>query len=61
MKQQISQSEARNLVDKIIANNDASPAVQLTLNLGSSDKTKVLGSIYKLNFDTLSTPYGVPV
>ena len=61
MKNQNTQSEARNLVDKIIANNDASPVGQLALNLDGSDKTKLLGSIYKLNFDTLSTPYGVPV
>lgn len=61
MKNQNTQSEARNFVDKIIANNDASPVGQLALNLDASDKTKLLGSINKLNFDTLSTPYGVPV
>lgn len=61
MKNQNTQSEARNLVDKIIANNDASPVGQLALNLDGSDKTKLLGAINKLNFDTLSTPYGVPV
>lgn len=61
MKNQNIQSEARNLVDKIIANNDASPVGQLTLNLNSSDKSNLLGSIKKLDYDPISTPYGVPI
>lgn len=56
MENQNNKSEAQNLVDRIIADNDASKIEELTLNADDSKKKNIIASIKKLDMSPLSTP-----
>lgn len=56
MENQNNKSEAQNLVDRIIADNDATKIEELTLNADDSNKKNIIASIKKLDMSPLSTP-----
>ena len=60
MKLSNTSSNAHNMVDKMLSNGDMSMAGQLSLNLNDHDKDQLLSAIRNLNYDSLSTPYGIP-
>lgn len=60
MKQSNPSINARNMVDRMMSNGDMSMAGQLSLNLNDQNKNQLLSSIRNLNYDSLSTPYGIP-
>lgn len=56
MENQTTKTEAQNLVNRIIADNDTSKIEQLTLNLDKNKKKNILSSIRKLDMSPMSTP-----
>lgn len=56
MENQINKTDAQNLVDRIIADNDTSKIEELTLNADDSQKKNILSSIKKIDMSPLSTP-----